>query len=349
MKSMKLMRSKKRNISFSVSLFAIIAGIGLFASSGAHSQSYDIVDLGTLGGTQSDAYCINTAGQVVGRAQTETGAYHAFVWSPDTGMQDLGTLGGENSIAVSVNDSGVIVGLSEADSGGVRVFLVQDGVMRDLGIACPNLSLSVGINASGQIVGTALITRDRAFFWNDGNFTELGTLGGAYSYASDISDGSVIVGVSTTVEGTPLASLWYNGAVFTLGTLDGDVASVANRVNNTGLVAGYSMNADGIYHPVLFDTNAEMNMDLGTFGGDNGNALGISDAGVVVGHAQMVSGDFHAFVWDAVNGLNDLNDAIDPAAGWDYLYQANCLNAAGVISGFGYINGERHAFLLTPR
>jgi probable HAF family extracellular repeat protein len=47
-------------------------------------------DLGTLGGTDSDAYAVSDTGIVVGRSSTPgDAASHAFVWTPSGGMVDL--------------------------------------------------------------------------------------------------------------------------------------------------------------------------------------------------------------------------------------------------------------------
>ncbi len=77
-----------------------------------------MVDLGTLGGTSSWAYGINTNGDVVGQAETRLSgdfSTHAFLYSSGKGMIDLNTLISSNSgwkllNAKGINDSGQITG-----------------------------------------------------------------------------------------------------------------------------------------------------------------------------------------------------------------------------------------------
>ena len=43
------------------------------------AQSYSVTDLGTLGGSQTQAFGMNDNGDVVGMSSTGTGARHAFL------------------------------------------------------------------------------------------------------------------------------------------------------------------------------------------------------------------------------------------------------------------------------
>ena len=45
--------------------------------------------------------------------------------------------------------------------------------------------------------------------------------------------------------------------------------------------------------------------------------------------------------------MTDLNSLLSPGSRWDLVY-AMAINASGQIVGYGRINGEGHAYLLTP-
>jgi probable HAF family extracellular repeat protein len=129
-------------------------------------------DLGTLGGPFSSANCINELGIVVGRASMPNGITHACMWKPDDSIQDLSTP--ENiaaSEATSVNSIGQIVGFFSF--------------------------------ASSNTIPT------HAFIWESGiGMVDIGTLGGASSWAYSINDSGVVVGSSLDPSGRRRAFLW---------------------------------------------------------------------------------------------------------------------------------------------
>jgi probable HAF family extracellular repeat protein len=131
-----------------------------------------LTDLGTLGGTGSEALGINQNGEIVGDGETN-GSTHAFVFNGSY-IRDLGTLSGfeKASFARAVNASGQIVGESDSDSQ-KRAFVYTNGKMFDLTQLAINLrkagfsalDVADGINSQGWIVGfgTTLDGRINAF------------------------------------------------------------------------------------------------------------------------------------------------------------------------------------------
>ena len=73
---------------------------------------YQLIDLGSLGGTGSMARSINNHGQIVGSAQDSSGREKATLFDSTSGGKniDLSTLSGSYSGAYSINDRGQIVG-----------------------------------------------------------------------------------------------------------------------------------------------------------------------------------------------------------------------------------------------
>jgi probable HAF family extracellular repeat protein len=87
-----------------------------------------------------------------------------------------------------------------------------------------------------------------------------------------------------------------------LGSLGGTVTQQVVGPNERGQVAGATTLAgDLTFHPFLWD--GKKLIDLGTLGGQNGEAQWLNDAGDVVGSAQYTVacpnglGGIHAFVW----------------------------------------------------
>ncbi len=126
-----------------------------------------VTNLGTLGGTFSEALKINNQGWVIGRSSISGGTSannHSFLVINGV-MSDLGSLGGSGTFARDLNDLGVIVGTSRDAAGSVRSFIYSptEG-MRDLDtILGIDASTTLGyrsftpyaINNKNQIAGIA--------------------------------------------------------------------------------------------------------------------------------------------------------------------------------------------------
>ena len=122
---------------------------------------------------------------------------------------DLGTLGGLGSIATYVNNSGQAVGYSYYNNltEQTEAFLDTNDTLVPLGfLGTGTDSEAAGINSSGEIVGfsgtvpygTPANMDGHAFLYSNGAMTDLGTLGGSFSYATAVNDSGEIVGYSST-------------------------------------------------------------------------------------------------------------------------------------------------------
>ena len=106
------------------------------------------------------------------------------------------------------------------------------------------------------------------------------------------------------------------------------------------------MDAAMRYHAFFYSAGVTRDLgmlaDLDTFG------LAINGRGDVVGFGDTGGpNSSRAFLSMDGGTPRDLNDLIDPASGWS-LSRAEGINDLGEIVGTGQINGQNHAFLLTP-
>lgn len=315
----------------------------------AADTTYEVKDLGTLGGDLSRARDINDLGQVVGESRIVTGELRAFLYEGGQ-MDTLATLGGPVSRAFGINEGGTVVGESRISSANnqLRAFLYENGAMRNLGTLLPTdtFSSAAAVNSSGEVVGRSglSITQGRAFLYQDGRMKDLGTLGGSYSGALNINDAGQVVGWALNADGQGRAFLYQDGQMNELGALPGGSYAEARDINDTGQVVGTSKDADGDDKAFLYE-DGQMK-DLGTLGGPISNTHAINDFGQVVGWSPDADGSPRAFIYED-GAMIDLNGLIPTDSGW-VLVDAFGINASGQVTGIGTINGESHAFLLTP-
>lgn len=204
-----------------------------------------LVELGTLGGSDSFTRGINAGGDVVGSAMDSNRNWRAFVYRAGLSMRDLGTLGGTSSYGMGINRHGQVVGYSDTSDGYFRAFVTSganhDGPLVDLGTLGGNISYAAGINSDGVIVGTAALSDGyrRAFIYRPGaGMAELGTLGGRSSSATAISDNGIVVGASETADRRWHAFMHDGKMMIDLGALVGYGNSFATAVNSAGHVVG---------------------------------------------------------------------------------------------------------------
>jgi len=214
-----------------------------------------VIDLGTLGGSESWAYGINDTGEVVGQAINDKEEKHAFM-RRDATMFDLGTLGGQESLAHNINKDREVVGWSLTDKDEKHAFIWENDVMTDLDTLPGYLeSEAHSINANSEVVGWSSngAEQGHAFLWKEGKITDLGTLGGDYGRAYSINDSGQIVGKARIASGDFRAALFdptgrgnninLNDLIFDHG--HGWTLTEAKSINGNGCIVGHGMNPQG--------------------------------------------------------------------------------------------------------
>lgn len=351
--------------------------VAAFLSASSALASGVFVNIGVLGdGAFSDAFGVNSGGQVVGSSRTGSFSIysHAVLFTAGPGgspvLSDLGTLGGSTSGAAAINSSGAIVGSAQVigDVAYRAFYLSSGGSMRSLGTLGGSNSAAAAINASGQVVGEA----ETDFFGNrafrtsadGGAMTNLGTLGGQFSSAKAINDSGQVAGYASLPPDGANPTVYrafrytgnpgFGGAMADLGTLGGP-DSVAYGINNAGVVVGeadvsYDPNTgDRVTHAFRYTGTPGAGgamTDLGTLGGPNSVAASINNYSQIVGKSDINNvGDSSPFVY--VNGqMIDLNawlDTFNPAVGLNTF-----LRDARSISDTGYIVGEATVVTAAP-
>jgi probable HAF family extracellular repeat protein len=182
------------------------------------------VNLGGLGGGQSEAYSINNKGQIVGMADPGPGGCRATLFDSTGGGNNinLGILpGADESYAYSINDFGQIVGYVYTSIGKYRATLFDPtggGNNIDLG-ALPGADKSgaLSINNAGEIVG-----------WG------LDALGRDCAVLFDFPGGGNNINLNDVIPPTPP---WH--------------LIEAHCINDSGWIVGFGENPDGQTHAFL--------------------------------------------------------------------------------------------------
>lgn len=318
----------------------------------ANAQNYTYTDLGAgLGNFESTARAINNSGQVAGWYVDDRDGAIAVRWDSYK-PTSLGSSGYPGAI----NSAGQIAGYSST------AIIWNGDIPTPLGTLGGTINVANGINDFGQVTGYSSDASSvvHAVKWAGQTISLLASLGGTESGGMAINNAGQVAGFSRTADDVYRATIWNGTTPTNLGTLGGH-GSVALGINESGQVAGFSWTVGNLaQHAVFWDGNTLR--DIGVLGGTNLDpifgppmsvALGLNDAGQVVGYSSGFSSNgfavSHAFVWKS-GSMIDLNSFLDGStatAGW-VLNDARGINDHGSIVGTAVntITGERHAFVL---
>jgi len=340
-------KNQRRWVQFAIAL------VSLMWVTESSALSYKLTRLGTLGGTGSQANAMNNLGQVAGSAYTASGAEHAFLYTPGTGMLDLGTLGGVSSFATAINDIGQVVGYALTAKGDHHAFLYSSSTgMQDLGTLGGTYSSASSINNSGQIVGTSIGSGGmRAFLYTSASgMQDIGTLGGSNSSATRINDIGQIFGWSDTPMGSVNHAFLYTAGsgmqdITPLNSENSDISFIIDS-NSKGQFLGYELSGRAFFY------TPDSGIQYLTLGHPNAIswAYCINRFDQVVGfNASMNNPNDYGYVYTAADGARELDALISGIHNW-YSLTPTAINDLGQIAGGGLDSNTStsFAFILTP-
>lgn len=266
-----------------------LAFIGALFPTAISAQTFEIVDLGTLGGLSAGANSIADDGPVAGWAASTLEQRTPFLREcAECPMLSLGFLpyGSDGSaIAISKNASYVAGysgitfawGSPNAEDPPIlgtevpQAFMWHDGVMHELGAlynpAFVNRrhghSEAHGVNDHGQVVGFSIIHRAgayHAFLWENGVMRDItpDPVSADITRAFDINNKSQVVGDAAAATAltvswpTRSAFLWQADTTQDLGMLDGHTASSARAINEHTQIVGWSGVTESDYSDLLW-------------------------------------------------------------------------------------------------
>jgi probable HAF family extracellular repeat protein len=281
---------------------------------------------------------INDQEWIVGKTGSTTASERAYLANAD-GMV-LIPVDGYNSQATAIgNDNEVVGTVTTPDRRSIQGWKYEGGQVSIIPGLGGTTVMPRGTNGT-TIVGQARKANLSAvaFAHTAGVTNDLGTLGGRGSIAYAINAAGLIVGSSSIAGTTGVvmhACKWENNAIVDLHAGAGQ--SWAYAVNDSGVIAGQAT-VNGNNVPVRFDAG-----QIVPLSGTQGLALGINNAGVIVG---SLGNPGVAFVFRD-GKLVDLNTVTAGADGWS-LMSATDINNDGVIVVTALKGSAFKTFQLVP-
>lgn len=247
---------------------------------------------------ESLAAAVNNRREIVG-AFRSAGTRHAFLWRTNQ-FRDLGVIDRHPGLGMpggfvaggEINDRFRIVVRLTVPDGNQRTALWSDGApaffgVLDDGRICHGLALNNRDHIVGQVFDTN--AHSRPFLWRDGEFVELGSLGGSRASATAVNDAGTVIGWAVPKGGglrNARAFVWTEaGGLTDIGTLGGRT-SRAYGVNERGQVVGYSATSAGGFAAFIWENGRMTDLNERMNGSNAGwrlsSAVAVNEAGQIL-------------------------------------------------------------------
>ena len=339
-----------------ITVVVIVVGLTVLCCPAAQYDLTDLGEAGTLFGSLWRPLSINDVGDIGGTGPLSSGYVGAYVWRD--GVTTYLSAGTAVDWANDINNDALSVGAQYVSAGKTLpcYWTYGSAVSLPTSVTSPS-GEAVATNNVGTIVGYIYPPMSSriaiASVWKDGPTGKQRLaidklyINDTYNYATDINDAGRVVGYSGNLGlGRKLAFLWHETeSLVVLPPAAGDIASLAEAINNADQVAGTSVSLDGWCRAVIWQEQAPAMLPSN---GWQSWANGLNEDGAVVGVCSTDQGD-RAVLW-LNEQLSDLTNALADQSGW-VLTEAHDINNTGWIVGVGTTpTGQpNHGFLLIPR
>lgn len=285
-----------------------------------------------------------------------------FVWTNGV-RSEIEAAPGDDTYLEGMTTGGDVLLLKSYDTvAGINIFHVwENNVLTTLNNG-PLESIVTKLSGNGNVVighdWNDVGGKSRAFHWENGITTYIGTLGGNESFARDVSDdGTVIVGGSYVTFGSQYTAFRWDSVnnMQPLGTLGGD-SSEANFITaDKTKIFGTSEAQIGDQTRHLFRWENGSMTDLGTLNDDTMYIFDITSTGSALAGLSYNNTTFIAtqFKWVDGVGLKSIADILTDSnvdiSQWTFntSSQMTLSDDGSVLFGTGVYNGTSTAYIMT--
>lgn len=260
--------------------------------------SYVFTNIDVSRSTDTAAFKINNAGQIVGSYKDTAGKQHGFLQS-SSGFTTIDAPGYDQLQAQDINNSGQIVGLYANPSGGVyggiaHGFILSGGTYTTIDPPGSPYTYAYGINDHGQIVGSYYpesISVPRGFSLTGGVFTTTDPPGSDHDNAAGVNNSGQIVG--DYVKGGIDHGYLLSGGSYSTIDVPGSTGTGIGAINDIGQIVG-SYYAGGAEHGFVLSGGVYTTIDPP--GSTFTQPLGINASGQISGTYVDSQGKRHGFL-----------------------------------------------------
>lgn len=301
----------------------------------ARARTYELTILTPPPGAfATQAACVNSLGQAVGVVNGNPST--AFVWQRATGLVPLAPLAGfSGSYCESINRQGFVAGASFTPANTFATLWTPSGTALSIPVPGATTSSARSVNNHGVVLlGAQVGGQWTTYVWD--------ALNGARDLASFGLSGTTTLGdlneADQVAGGQPYGQAFRldlaTSTVTYLGTLGGEY-SAGMGLNDDGDVVGWAHGTTFFYVnlPFLWTPSRGMRY-LGTLNAltaPGGVAYSVNTSDVVVGASAVDASHSHAFVWDDVHGMRDLNDIVRGRGPYELVSASHVSNSGWIV------------------